>query len=35
MNRLYIWLTRNAADPIDVFRIPPGRMVEMGAQLSV
>jgi KUP system potassium uptake protein len=35
MDRLYIWLTKNAADPIDVFRIPPGRVVEMGTQISV
>jgi KUP system potassium uptake protein len=35
MDRLFIWLTKNAADPIDVFRIPPGRVVEMGVQVSV
>jgi KUP system potassium uptake protein len=35
MDRLYIWLTKNAADPIDFFHIPPGRVVEMGTQLSV
>jgi len=35
MDKLYIWLTKNAADPIDVFRIPPGRVVEMGTQVSV
>jgi KUP system potassium uptake protein len=35
MYKLYIWLTKNAADPIDVFRIPPGRVVEMGAQINV
>jgi KUP system potassium uptake protein len=35
MDRLYIWLTKNAADPIDFFHIPPGRVVEMGTQVSV
>jgi KUP system potassium uptake protein len=35
MDRLFMWLTKNAADPIDVFRIPPGRVVEMGTQVSV
>jgi len=35
MDKLYIWLTKNAADPIDVFCIPPGRVVEMGTQISV
>ncbi|HEY1750789.1 MAG TPA: potassium transporter Kup [Caulobacteraceae bacterium] len=35
MDRLYIWLARNASDPTDYFHIPPGRVVEMGAQISV
>jgi KUP system potassium uptake protein len=35
MDKLYIWLTKNAADPIDFFHIPPGRVVEMGTQVSV
>jgi KUP system potassium uptake protein len=35
MDRLFIWLSRNAADPIDFFHIPPGRVVEMGTQVSV
>jgi KUP system potassium uptake protein len=35
MDKLFIWLAKNAADPIDVFRIPPGRVVEMGTQVSV
>jgi KUP system potassium uptake protein len=35
MDKLFIWLTKNAADPIDVFRIPPGRVVEMGTQVSI
>jgi len=35
MGKLYIWLTKNAADPIDFFHIPPGRVVEMGTQVSV
>ena len=35
MDRLYNWLSKNAADPIDFFHIPPGRVVETGTQLSV
>jgi KUP system potassium uptake protein len=35
MDRLYIWLARNAADPTDYFHIPPGRVVEMGAQMTL
>jgi KUP system potassium uptake protein len=35
MDRLYIWLARNASDPTDYFHIPPGRVVEMGAQMSL
>ena len=33
--RLFAYLMRNAANPTDFFRIPPGRVVEMGAQLTV
>jgi KUP system potassium uptake protein len=32
---LFIALTRNSSDPSDVFAIPPGRVVEMGTQVSV
>jgi KUP system potassium uptake protein len=35
MNKLYMWLAKNAADPMDYFRIPPGRVVELGTQVSV
>ncbi|HEY3696487.1 potassium transporter Kup [Phenylobacterium sp.] len=35
MDRLYMWLSKNAADPIDFFQIPPGRVVEMGTQVSI
>jgi KUP system potassium uptake protein len=35
MDRLYIWLTKNAADPTDYFGIPIGRVVELGAQVTV
>jgi KUP system potassium uptake protein len=34
-DKLFIFLMRNAANPTDFFRIPPGRVVEMGAQVSV
>ena len=34
-DRLFIFLMRNAANPTDFFRIPPGRVVEMGTQVTV
>ncbi|MDQ2860231.1 MAG: potassium transporter Kup [Pseudomonadota bacterium] len=34
-DRLFIFLTRNAANPTDFYRIPPGRVVELGAQVTV
>jgi KUP system potassium uptake protein len=34
-DRLYIFLLKNAANPTEFFRIPPGRVVELGAQVSV
>ncbi|QUD86174.1 potassium transporter Kup [Phenylobacterium montanum] len=34
-DRLYILLAKNAANPTDFFQIPPGRVLEMGAQLSI
>jgi KUP system potassium uptake protein len=34
-DRLYIFLMRNAANPTDFFHIPPGRVVELGAQVTV
>jgi KUP system potassium uptake protein len=33
--RLFIALSRNAADPAAFYRLPPGRVVEMGSQVSV
>ena len=33
-DRLYIFLMRNAANPTDFFHIPPGRVVELGTQVS-
>jgi KUP system potassium uptake protein len=35
MDRLYIWLAKNAADPTDFFHVPVGRVVEMGTQVSL
>lgn len=32
---LFILMTKNAANPTDFFQIPPGRVVLMGAQVSV
>jgi KUP system potassium uptake protein len=34
-DKLFIFLMKNAADPTDFFRIPPGRVVELGAQVTV
>ena len=35
MDRLYIWLAKNAADPTDFFHVPVGRVVELGTQVSL
>ena len=35
LDRLFIWMMRNAANPTDFFRIPPGRVVEMGTQVTL
>lgn len=32
---LFMALTRNSADPSEVFSIPPGRVVEMGVQVAI
>jgi KUP system potassium uptake protein len=34
-DKLFIWMMKNAADPIDYFHIPAGRVVEMGSQVVV
>jgi KUP system potassium uptake protein len=34
-DKLFIYLMRNATNPTDYYRIPPGRVVEMGAQVTV
>ncbi len=34
-DKLFAFLMRNAANPTDFFAIPPGRVVEMGAQVTV
>jgi KUP system potassium uptake protein len=34
-DRLFIALTRNSADPSEVFGIPAGQVIEMGVQVSV
>jgi KUP system potassium uptake protein len=34
-DKVYIFLIRNAANPTDFFRIPPGRVVELGTQVTV
>ncbi|MFN3521316.1 MAG: potassium transporter Kup [Phenylobacterium sp.] len=34
-DRIFIYLMKNAANPTDFYKIPPGRVVEMGAQVTV
>jgi KUP system potassium uptake protein len=34
-DKVFIFLMRNAANPTDFFHIPPGRVVELGAQVTV
>ena len=34
-DKLFIFLMKNATNPTDFFKIPPGRVVEMGAQVTV
>jgi len=34
-DQLFIFLMKNAANPTDFFHIPPGRVVELGAQVTV
>ncbi|MBC6981272.1 potassium transporter Kup [Caulobacter sp. 17J80-11] len=34
-DKLFIFLLRNAANPTDFYRIPPGRVVEMGTQVTI
>ena len=34
-DRLFIFLMKNATNPTDFFNIPPGRVVELGTQVSV
>jgi KUP system potassium uptake protein len=34
-DRLFILLAKNSANPTDFYQIPPGRVLEMGTQVSV
>jgi KUP system potassium uptake protein len=34
-DKIFIFLMKNAANPTDFFKIPPGRVVELGAQVTV
>jgi KUP system potassium uptake protein len=34
-DKLFIFLMKNATNPTEFFKIPPGRVVELGAQLTV
>jgi KUP system potassium uptake protein len=35
LDRIFLALARNTADPSEVFAIPPGRVVEMGVQMAI
>jgi KUP system potassium uptake protein len=35
LDRIFLALARNSADPSEVFAIPPGRVVEMGVQMAI
>jgi KUP system potassium uptake protein len=35
LDRLFLAMARNSADPSEVFAIPPGRVVEMGVQMAI
>jgi KUP system potassium uptake protein len=35
LDQLFIWMMKNAANPTEFFRIPPGRVVEMGTQVTL
>jgi KUP system potassium uptake protein len=35
LRRLFSWMQRNAADATEFFRIPPNRIVEMGARVEL
>jgi KUP system potassium uptake protein len=32
---MFIWMARNAADATEYFRIPTGRVVEIGTQVVI
>jgi KUP system potassium uptake protein len=34
-DRLFIFLLKNAANPTEFFHLPPGRVIELGAQITV
>ena len=34
-DKVFIFLMKNAANPTDFYKIPPGRVVELGAQVTV
>jgi len=34
-DKIFIFLMKNAANPTDFYKIPPGRVVELGTQVTV
>jgi KUP system potassium uptake protein len=34
-DKLFIFLMKNAANPTDFYKIPPGRVVELGTQVTI
>lgn len=33
--RLFAWMSRNAQPASDFFRLPPGRVIEIGTQIVI
>ena len=33
--KLFAWMMRNAASPMDFFRLPTNRVVELGSQVEI
>jgi KUP system potassium uptake protein len=34
-DKLFIFLMKNSANPTDFYKIPPGRVVELGTQVTI
>lgn len=34
-DQMYMFLSKNGADPTSFFHLPPGRVVELGTQVTI